>query len=142
MDFQSNMGRRMSEMRYIYQPIPFAVRACTLPTLLAGKLHAALFRHCQTRVKGRDWYDLVWHAGRHPEYSLAHLEARARQSGNYTAAEPMTDATVQLLLAQRLETLELEAVRADVRPFLRNPAEVAAWTKELFQDAFRRLHGV
>ena len=128
-----------TQMCYIYQPIPFAVRACTLPVLLAGKLHAVLFRNWRSRVKGRDWYDLLWYAGKHPEYDLCHLEARARQSGDYEDTKPMTAETIQKLLAQRLETLDLESVKADVQPFLRNPAEVSAWNKELFQDAFQRL---
>ena len=49
-----------TEIKYIYQPVPFAVRSCTLPTLLAGKLHAVLFRNWNNRIKGRDWYDLAW----------------------------------------------------------------------------------
>lgn len=128
-----------TQMRYIYQPIPFAVRACSLPSLLAGKLHAVLFRNWHTRVKGRDWYDLLWYAGMHPEYDLRHLEARARQSGDYLASFPMTAEAVRQLLIQRLDALNLEAVKADVRPFLRNPEEVSAWSKELFLDAIHRL---
>ena len=131
-----------TQMRYLYQPIPFAVRTCTLPVLLADKLHAVLFRNWRTRVKGRDWYDLLWYAGKHPDYDLRHLEARSRHSGDYDASEPLSAETVQELLRERLEALELEAVKADVLPFLRNPAEVSAWSKELFLDAFQRLHSL
>ena len=56
--------------RYLLQPIPFAVRTYTLPDLFAGKMHAILCRRWKNRVKGRDWYDLVWYAkgndGCHP----------------------------------------------------------------------------
>jgi predicted nucleotidyltransferase component of viral defense system len=48
-----------TETKYLLQPIPFAVRAYTLPDLFAGKMHAILCRKWKTRVKGRDWYDLV-----------------------------------------------------------------------------------
>lgn len=37
------------------------VRAYTLPDLFAGKASAALFRKWQHRVKGRDWYDIIWY---------------------------------------------------------------------------------
>ena len=51
----------------------------------------------------------------------------------------MTAEAVRQLLIQRLDALNLEAVKADVRPFLRNPEEVSAWSKELFLDAIHRL---
>jgi len=53
-----------TETRYVLQPIAFSVRVYCLPDLFAGKLHAILCRKWKTRVKGRDWYDLVWYAGR------------------------------------------------------------------------------
>ena len=128
-----------SEMRYVYQPVPFAVRSCTLPTLLAGKLHAVLFRKWGSRVKGRDWYDLAWYAAKHPIYSLRHLECRSRQSNNYNAKERLNAETVRALLVQRLEELDLEAVKADVRPFLQNPQDLEIWSKDFFLNVFNRL---
>ena len=131
-----------SEIRYVYQPLPFAVRSCTLPTLLAGKLHAVLFRKWGSRIKGRDWYDLVWYAAKHPEYNLHHLELRARQSNNYHAQEHLTAETVHSLLVQRLEELDMGAMKADVLPFVQNPQELDVWSKEFFLNVFERLRGV
>jgi len=132
----------VSEMRYVYQPIPFSLRSCTLPTLLAGKLHAVLFRKWRSRVKGRDWYDLAWYAGKHPEYNLRHLEMRARQSGDYEAGEPMSTAVVQHLLKERLEEIDIEAMKADVRPFLRHLQDIDFWNKDFFLEAIGKLKGV
>ncbi|NLF94164.1 MAG: nucleotidyl transferase AbiEii/AbiGii toxin family protein [Oligosphaeraceae bacterium] len=128
-----------TEIKYVYQPLPFAVRSYTLPNLLAGKLHALLFRSWKSRIKGRDWYDLVWYAGFHPQYHLAHLENRARQSGNYTDSKPLTGMTVQSLLLKRLTEIDIEAIKKDVRPFLRDDRELDLWSKEFFQDVFSRL---
>ena len=128
-----------TEIRYVYQPIPFTLRSCTLPTLLAGKLHAVLFRNWRTRVKGRDWYDLAWYAGKYPKYNLRHLESRARQSGDYTQNQPLTASLVQELLLARLESVDLEALKADVRPFLKNVNDIEFWSKEFFLDAFQKL---
>ena len=50
-----------TEAKPILQPIPFAVRAYSLPDLFAGKMHALLCRRWRNRVKGRDWYDFVWY---------------------------------------------------------------------------------
>ena len=129
-----------TEIRYLYRPQPFAVRACTLPDLLAGKLHAVLFRSWSNRVKGRDWYDLAWYAGAHPVYNLRHLECRARQSGDYSDAAPLTDEAVHAMLEARLSRIDVDAVAEDVRPFLRDQNELACWSREFFLDAFRRLH--
>ena len=49
-----------TESRVVLLPVPFAVRVYSLPDLFAGKMHALLCRKWKTRVKGRDWYDLVW----------------------------------------------------------------------------------
>lgn len=61
-------GGFKTETRYVLQPFPFSVRIFSLPDLFAGKLHAILCRHWKSRVKGRDWYDLVWYAGKYPEF--------------------------------------------------------------------------
>ena len=129
-----------TEIKYLYRPQPFAVRSCTLPDLLAGKLHAVLFRAWKTRVKGRDWYDLAWYAGSHPEYNLRHLENRSRQSGDYTDKKPLTDELVHAMLEEKLRQIDLDAVKADVSPFLHDQNELDVWSKDFFRDAFQRLH--
>ena len=78
-----------TETKYLLQPIPFAVRAYALPDLFAGKMHAVLCRKWKTRVKGRDWYDLVWYAAHHPQLHLSHLEQRMRQSGHWKNKEAL-----------------------------------------------------
>lgn len=126
----------------LYRPQPFVVRACTLPDLLAGKLHAVLFRSWSTRVKGRDWYDLAWYAGTHPEYNLRHLEMRARQSGHWTKASQLTEDDVHALLEKKLNCIDLEAAGDDVRPFLRDPNDLAWWSRDFFLDVLHRLHAL
>ena len=128
-----------TELRYLYRPQPFAVRSCRLPDLLAGKLHAVLFRSWGSRVKGRDWYDLAWYAGTHPEYNLGHLESRSRQSGDYTDETPLTDERVHALLEERLLQVDMAALKNDVGPFLHDPNDLDCWSRDFFLDVFRRL---
>lgn len=128
-----------TEIKYVYQPTPFAVRTYCLPDLLAGKLHAVLFRKWRSRAKGRDWYDLVWYAGRHPQYNLAHLESRARQSGDYNSPKTLREEDVRNMLADRLCQVNLEELQTDVRPFLRNTHQLEVWSKDFFFDVFQRL---
>jgi hypothetical protein len=70
------------ERRTVLPPVPFAVRVYTLPDRFAGKVHSLLCRRWRTRVKERDWYDLVWYLGRHPRLHRSHLESRVRQTGD------------------------------------------------------------
>ena len=87
-----------TETSYILLPIPFAVRAYSLPDLFAGKMHAILCRRWTTRIKGRDWYDLVWYAANHPQLHLFHLEQRMRQTLDWQGKEPLNKGTFSNLL--------------------------------------------
>ena len=128
-----------TESRYLLRPIPFAVRTYRLPDLLAGKLHAILCRKWGTRVKGRDWYDLAWYAGRHPRVRLSHLEARMRQSGDYPEEAPLTRERLMELLNQAVDGLDVDRARDDVIRFVRDPRNVEIWSRDFFFDVVRRI---
>lgn len=128
-----------TESRYLLQPIPFAVRVYSLPDLFAGKLHAILCRKWQTRVKGRDWYDLVWYAGRHPQVRLSHLEARMRQSGDYRDETPLTRDRLVELLRQAVDQLDVGRARDDVVRFVRDPRPIDIWSRDFFHEVVQRI---
>jgi hypothetical protein len=132
-------GGFQSETQYVLVPIPFPVRVYCLPDLLAGKLHAILCRKWKTRVKGRDWYDLVWYAGRHPEVRIAHLESRMRQSGDYRGDRPLTPESLQNLLRQAVETLDVDKARREVAPFIKDQLALDVWSPHFFRDVVKRI---
>ncbi len=131
-----------TETRYILQPIPFAVRVYALPDLFAGKLHAVLCRRWQTRVRGRDWYDLVWYAGRHPQVRLRHLEMRMRQSGDHDADGPITLEALLDLLTSAIDSLNVEQARREVAPFTADPRALEIWSHDFFRDVTGRIVAV
>ena len=104
-----------------------------MPDLHAGKLHALLFRKWKHRVKGRDWFDFEWYVRNAVPLHLAHLEQRARQSGDWNG-DVLDAAAFQRMLQQRIETLDIEQARADVRPFLRDARALAIWSPRYFRD--------
>lgn len=128
-----------TETHFLLRPLPFSVRAYTLPDLLAGKMHAILFRRWRNRVKGRDWYDLVWFAANHPTLRLAHLEQRMRQSGDWTAPEALDEGEFRELLAQAVARLDVGQAVRDVEPFVRRPENLEVWSREFFLDVARRI---
>jgi predicted nucleotidyltransferase component of viral defense system len=129
----------LTEMRYLLRPIPFAVRAFTLPDMFAGKMHAVLARGWKSRMKGRDWYDLVWFAAYHPELRLAHLEQRMRQTGHWTGPAALTRDDLRHLLVQRIEKVNIEQIKQEVEPFVKDPASLAVWSKDFFLDIASRI---
>jgi predicted nucleotidyltransferase component of viral defense system len=120
-------------------PIPFQVRLYDLPSLLAGKLHAALCRDWKGRVKGRDWYDLVWYAARSVTCNLSHLAARMRQTGHRSSTEPLTFQELEHQLLRRIDQIDFEAAKSDVRPFIADASELALWGKPFFREIVQRL---
>lgn len=128
-----------TETRYLLQPIPFAVRVYTLPDLFAGKMHAVLFRNWKSRVKGRDWYDLVWYTANHPELHLKHLENRMIQTGDWEAGQKLTENIFQELLIDRINTLRIGKVRKEVEPFAKRPENLSIWSKDFFLNLVKRI---
>ena len=125
--------------RYVLQPIPFAVRTYVLPDLFAGKMHAVLCRRWKRRVKGRDWYDLVWYAAHHPELHLLHLEHRMRQSGDWEGEAPLEAAAFHERLDRSIQALDVRQARREVEPFVRYPQSLEVWSKTFFRDVAGRI---
>lgn len=128
-----------TQTRYLLQPIPFAVRSYSLPDLFAGKMHAILFRKWKNRVKGRDWYDLVWYAANHPQLNLAHLEQRMRQTGHWSGDKNLSPVTFTDLLFEAIDRLDVNQARKDVAPFVKDQQMLALWSHDFFQDVASRI---
>ena len=122
-------------------PIPFQVRLFDLPCLFAGKLHALLCRDWMMRVKGRDFYDFVWYLGRRIRCDVRHLQARMEQTGHWQAGEDLDVARLRRLLTRRFEQVDFDQARSDIRPFIRDDAELALWDRTFFQSLAGRVDG-
>jgi hypothetical protein len=129
----------VTENKFILQPIPFSVRTFVLPDLFAGKMHAVLCRRWKSRVKGRDWFDLVWYAANHPQLHLSHLEQRMIQSGHLKQDEQMNSEKFFALTAEAVNKLDVNQARREVEPFVRNSDALEVWSREFFQDVIRRI---
>lgn len=125
--------------QYLLQPIPFFVRTFSEPDLFAGKIHAILCRSWKNRVKGRDWYDLVWYIAQGIPLHIQHLEMRLRQSGHYTGKASLTKNDVIALLEKKIGTVDFRDAKADVTPFVKDPASLDLWSREFFNTLTRKL---
>lgn len=117
-----------TEQKLILLPQSFMTRCFTLPTLFAGKMHALVYRAWKNRVKGRDWYDFEWYVRHNVPLDFAHLCERALQFNQ----EELDKETFLQKLNERLATADINQVKADVLPFVRNPKELDIWSNEYF----------
>lgn len=127
-----------TETRTQLLPSPYQVTLYDLPSLFAGKLHAVLCRGWQKRVKGRDFYDLVWYVARKVEPNLEHLDARMRQSGHWDGA-PLSSESLKQLLRERFAAIDFKQAAEEVRPFLPDPRELDLWSEEFFDSLVTRI---
>lgn len=128
-----------TENKYVLNPVPFSVRTVVLPDLFAGKMHAVLCRQWKTRVKGRDWYDLIWYCANHPELHLTHLTQRMIQSGHLNEGDVLDKNKFVALYLNAVEQLDVGQAKAEVEPFISNPEMLTVWSKELFKDIVTRI---
>jgi len=128
-----------TENKFMLQPIPFSVRSYALPDLFAGKIHALLCRRWKNRVKGRDWYDLVWYCAHHPELRLSHLEQRMRQSRHWVGDKPLDTGCFSQMLQETIDALDVDQARREVLPFVRQPEALDVWSREFFGEIVKRI---
>ena len=117
-----------TEQKLLLLPQSFMTRCFTLPTLFAGKMHALVYRAWKNRVKGRDWYDFEWYVRHNIPLDFTHLSERALQFNQ----EELDKETFLQKLNERLATADINQVKADVLPFVRNPKELDIWSNDYF----------
>jgi len=117
-----------TEQKLLLQPHSFMTRCFTLPDLFAGKMHALVYRGWKNRVKGRDWYDFEWYVRHKVPLDFAHLAERVRQFNN----EEIRREVFMAQLKDRLASANINQVKDDVLPFVRNPKELNIWSNDYF----------
>lgn len=128
-----------TESRYLLQPLPFAVRVYSLPDLFAGKMHAILCRKWQNRVKGRDWYDLVWYIGNYPQLHLSHLEQRMLQSGHLPENTSLDKDLFFSLLMASIDNLTIKQAQKDAALFIKDADTTEVWSKDFFKQIIQKI---
>ena len=117
-----------TEQKLLLLPESFMTRCFTLPDLFAGKMHALVYRVWKNRVKGRDWYDFEWYVRHNIPLDFTHLHERAIEFNH----EDITKDSFLEKLNERLATADINQVKADVLPFIRNPKEMGIWSNDYF----------
>lgn len=117
-----------TEQKLLLLPHSFMTRCFTLPDLFAGKMHALVYRTWKNRVKGRDWYDFEWYVRHNIPIDFTHLAERVLQFNNEVIKQDM----FIIKLKEKLSSANINQVKKDVLPFVRNPKELDIWSNDYF----------
>ena len=117
-----------TEHKLLLQPYSFMTRCFTLPCLFAGKMHALVFRSWKNRVKGRDWYDFEWYVRNSVPLDFKHLQERISQFNGLVVNQE----EFMAMLKEKLASTNINQVKQDVMPFLKNPNELNIWSNDYF----------
>lgn len=129
----------ITESKSLFRPIPFFVRTLDLPSLFAGKLHAVLCRDWGKRVKGRDWYDLLWFARKNVQINYQYLDKKLRQTGHFSHDQSLSKEVLKQMLLTRVKNLDISRAKEDVFRFISDPRLLEAWSSELFVDCIEKI---
>ncbi|MCH9614834.1 MAG: hypothetical protein SP1CHLAM54_00500 [Chlamydiia bacterium] len=121
-----------TEVRYLMKPFPFSIKSYVPRDLFAGKMHAILCRPYKVRVKGRDWYDLIWYIKNGFELNLSHLEMRMRQSKHYQENVQLSPGIFKSILEAKIAQLDIKAAKEDIKRFIPSPRELDGWSNDFF----------
>jgi len=128
-----------TQEKLLLQPFSFYVKCFDEKDLYAGKMHALLFRNWKTRVKGRDWYDFEWYVKNNFAINLDHLTIRARQSGDLTEEESFTEEVFLEFLIKKIDTLDIEMAKVDIKRFIQDDRVLDIWSKDYFKQLAQRV---
>lgn len=120
-----------TESKLLMLPYSFMTRCYTLPSLYAGKMHALLFRKWSNRVKGRDWYDFEWYVKNNIALDFTHFCKRVMQFESLKE-EYLSHESFKELLKEKIIKTNMDMIRSDVKPFLKDPEGINIWSANYF----------
>ena len=127
-----------TEEKLLVRPFSFYVNCFSLSSLFAGKIHALLFRKWKNRVKGRDWYDMEWYIQKGITMNISHFLMRASETNDWQEASISKEQILDLL-KDKINSVSFNAVKDDVRKFIRNDEQLKIWNAKYFYDLVEKM---
>lgn len=129
LDFSPAIGHAFTVELATKSTLNFSIiiRRYSLPDLMAGKIAAILKRETtegtarEPRVKGRDYYDLIWY-----------LEKNIQPNWSYVKdLTGLSRADTLELLQQKVKAVDSTQLQADLTPFFPDPQFVASFSQNI-----------
>jgi predicted nucleotidyltransferase component of viral defense system len=127
-----------TEEKLLLRPHSFYVNCFTPSSLLAGKMHALLFRKWKNRVKGRDWYDMEWYIRKGIALDIQHFLQRAKDTNDWQK-DTISSEQILELLHSKIDQTNIDFVKKDARRFIKNANSLDIWSQQYFKDLVEML---
>lgn len=131
---KSNPSGSTTEFKMITQPEPFQIKTLDQASLFAGKMHAIIARQYSNRVKGRDYFDLLFYVSRRTKLNLKYLANKLKDSGHLESAATFTEQTMRELYLDKIMAVNFKQAVSDVSPYL-GPTQIESlrnWNASFF----------
>ncbi len=130
------------ESKLVKNPVPFYVSTYALPDLFAGKMHAALCRNWKKRIKGRDWYDVIWYIQSGIPVNLVHLRERMKQTKHLDPEEKFGECELLERIHAKIDEIDWELAKSDIAMFIPDKQKLTIWSSLFFHDLIGHLQVV
>lgn len=127
------------EQLYTKHPFSRPIRVVTKPDLFASKMQAALYRAWKKRVKGRDWWDIIWFIRQDTSINLKHLADCMYRGGQLDKNIELDRDKLIEIFAARVKELDIVAAKNDVRPFIKDKTLLDEWSEDFFMYWIRKI---
>ena len=127
------------ENKLVSNPVPFYVSTYAIVDLFAGKMHAALCRNWKNRIKGRDWYDVIWYIRKGIPVNLIHLRERMRQTNHLQPEEKFGEKELLERVYAKIDEIDWELAKLDIAQFIPDKQSLAIWSAPFFHDIIGHL---
>jgi hypothetical protein len=127
------------ENRLVLNPTSFYVLSLHPSDLFAGKMHAILYRAWKGRIKGRDWYDLVWYIQNKIPLNISYLKTCMQRAGHLAAGENLDRARLLEMIHRKSQEINWDIARGDMNTFISNPERLNIWSARFFSDLIEHL---
>lgn len=129
----------VTNSEFLQFPLPIAILTLCKEDLFASKLHAALFRAWKNRVKGRDWYDVVWYIRSAIPVRLSFFIDCLKKNGTHPNPDALTPDLVRGLILERVDHLDLESAIEDMNNFVNEANMLSLWDRKFIEYWIKKI---
>lgn len=108
-------------------------------SLFSGKIHALLCRNYKNTVKGRDFYDFVFYTTKNIKPNMTYLRNKLIESRKLEENSNFDIDILKHMLVERINLVDFEAAKKDVRRFIMKNDELDYFRKDFFLQLINKL---
>ena len=127
------------ESHLVLNPVSFYILTLHKSDLFAGKMHAILYRAWKGRVKGRDWYDLIWYVQNKISLNIHFLEINMKKEGHLPLEEKLDRNRLIHMIHEKIDSINWESAKDDMRTFIADPQRLNIWSPKYFKDLIQHI---